>query len=176
MDIETLRGIPLFAELDDDGLDVIARLATEFEAPAGRVLAEIGQPGSGLFVIEDGSVEVDMPDGAVVELGPGEFFGEVALLPTRRATRACRRSPTCGASRSRATCSCCCWTPNRGSPRRCCRSSPAGSTATDASASVVVGGQAARRDVGRERLHEPLPVVLPPLAPVERDRGLARWR
>ncbi|HET6712404.1 MAG TPA: cyclic nucleotide-binding domain-containing protein [Actinomycetota bacterium] len=80
MDIETLRGIPLFAELDDDGLDVIARLATEFEAQAGRVLAEIGQPGSGLFVIEDGTVEVDMPDGAVVELGPGEFFGEVALL------------------------------------------------------------------------------------------------
>lgn len=80
MDIETLRGIPLFAEVDDDGLEVIARLATEFEAPAGRVLAEIGQPGSGLFVIEDGAVEVDMPDGAVVELGPGEFFGEVALL------------------------------------------------------------------------------------------------
>lgn len=80
MDIETLRGIPLFAELDDDGLEVIARLATEFEAPAGRVLAEIGQPGSGLFVIEDGTVEVDMPDGTVVELGPGEFFGEVALL------------------------------------------------------------------------------------------------
>lgn len=80
MDIETLRGIPLFAELDDDGLEVIARLATEFEAPAGRVLAEIGQPGSGLFVIEDGTVEVDMPDSAVVELGPGEFFGEAALL------------------------------------------------------------------------------------------------
>jgi CRP-like cAMP-binding protein len=80
MDIETLRNIPLFAELDDDGLEVIARLATEFEAPAGQVLAERGQPGSGLFIIEDGTVEVDMPGGVAVELGPGEFFGEVALL------------------------------------------------------------------------------------------------
>jgi CRP-like cAMP-binding protein len=80
MDIETLKNIPLFAELDDDGLEVIARLATEFEAPAGQVLAERGQPGSGLFIIEDGTVEVDMPGGVAVELGPGEFFGEVALL------------------------------------------------------------------------------------------------
>ena len=80
MDIETLKNIPLFAELDDDGLEVIARLATEFEAPAGQVLAERGQPGSGLFIIEEGTVEVDMPGGDAVELGPGEFFGEVALL------------------------------------------------------------------------------------------------
>jgi CRP-like cAMP-binding protein len=80
MDIETLRGIPLFAELDDDGLEVVATLATEFHAPAGQVLAERGQPGSGLFIIEEGTVEVDMPGGVAVELGPGEFFGEVALL------------------------------------------------------------------------------------------------
>lgn len=80
MDIETLRGIPLFAELDDDGLEVVATLATEFHAPAGQVLAERGQPGSGLFIIEEGTVEVAMPDGVSVELGPGEFFGEVALL------------------------------------------------------------------------------------------------
>jgi len=65
-----LKQIPIFAEIDDDGLDVIARLATDFEAPAGRVLAEVGQPGTGLFVIEAG----------IVEVGPGEFFGEVALL------------------------------------------------------------------------------------------------
>ncbi|MGZ8597512.1 MAG: cyclic nucleotide-binding domain-containing protein [Actinomycetota bacterium] len=80
MDIDRLRGIPLFAEIDDDGLEVIAQLATEFAAPAGRVLAEVGQPGTGLFIIEEGTVAVDMPDGNAVELGPGEFFGEVALL------------------------------------------------------------------------------------------------
>jgi len=80
VDIQALRRIPLFEEIDDDGLEVIGRLATDFEAPAGQVLAEVGQPGTGLFVIEEGTVEVDLPDGSAVELGPGEFFGEVALL------------------------------------------------------------------------------------------------
>jgi CRP-like cAMP-binding protein len=80
VDIDTLRRIPIFEGIDDDGLDVIARLATDFTAPPGQVLAEVGQPGTGLFVIEDGTVEVDLPDGSAVELGPGEFFGEVALL------------------------------------------------------------------------------------------------
>jgi voltage-gated potassium channel len=80
MDIETLRAIPLFTRIDDDGLDVIGRLATEFEVPAGQVIAERGQPGAGLFVIEEGTAEVVLPDAEPVELGPGEFFGEVALL------------------------------------------------------------------------------------------------
>jgi CRP-like cAMP-binding protein len=80
VDIAALRGIPLFAGIDDDGLEVIGRLATEFAAPAGQVLAEVGQPGTGLFIIEEGTVEVDLPGGTTVELGPGEFFGEVALL------------------------------------------------------------------------------------------------
>jgi len=80
MDIDTLKRIPIFEGIDDDGLDVIARLATDFTAPPGQVLAEVGQPGTGLFVIEEGVVEVDLADGSAVELGPGEFFGEVALL------------------------------------------------------------------------------------------------
>ena len=37
--LDALSSIPLFAEIDRDGLDVIARLATEFTAPAGQVLA-----------------------------------------------------------------------------------------------------------------------------------------
>lgn len=80
MEIQTLKQIPIFAAIDDDGLEVIGRLATDFTAPAGQVLAEVGQPGTGLFVIEEGIVEVDLPDGSTVPLGPGEFFGEVALL------------------------------------------------------------------------------------------------
>jgi CRP-like cAMP-binding protein len=79
-EIDALRAIPLFAEIDDDGLEVIAQLATDFRAPAGQVLAEVGQPGNGLFVLEEGELEVDLPDGGVVVLGPGEFVGEVALL------------------------------------------------------------------------------------------------
>jgi voltage-gated potassium channel len=80
MDIEKLRSIPLFTDLQDHTLERIAELSTEFEAPAGWVLVEVGQPGSGMFVLEEGTVEVRTPDGRTWELGPGEFFGELALL------------------------------------------------------------------------------------------------
>lgn len=77
--IERLRRVPMFAELEDDELRWIADLATEFEVPAGHVLVERGQPGSGMFVITEGSATVELPTGPV-ELGPGEFLGELPLL------------------------------------------------------------------------------------------------
>jgi CRP-like cAMP-binding protein len=80
MDVERLRAIPLFAELHDHTLERIAELSTEFEAPAGWVLIEVGQPGSGMFVLEEGTVQVEPPDGRSWEYGPGEFVGELALL------------------------------------------------------------------------------------------------
>ena len=80
MDIEQLRSIPLFAGLSDHGLKRVAELSSEFEAPAGWVLVEVGQPGSGMFVLEEGTVQVHTPDGREWELGPGDFFGELALL------------------------------------------------------------------------------------------------
>jgi len=46
-----LRAIPLFAGLDAAAMADLAGYMTSFEAPAGQVLVEIGQPGSGLFVI-----------------------------------------------------------------------------------------------------------------------------
>ncbi len=53
----------------------------EFEAAAGHVLMERGQAGTGVFIIEDGSVRVEMPDDDDdVILGPGEFVGELSVL------------------------------------------------------------------------------------------------
>ena len=80
MDLEKLRQISLFEHLHDHTLARIAELSTEFEAPAGWVLIEFGQPGSGMFVLEEGTVLVELPDGRSWEYGPGEFFGELALL------------------------------------------------------------------------------------------------
>jgi voltage-gated potassium channel len=80
MDVETLRSIPLFSELSDHALARVTELSNEFEAPAGWVLVEVGQPGSGMFVLEEGTVEVQTPTGRSWEYGPGEFFGELALL------------------------------------------------------------------------------------------------
>ncbi len=80
MDVEKLRGIPLFAGLGDRALARVAELATEFEEPAGWVLVEVGQPGSGMFVLEEGTAVVELPGGRERELKPGDFFGELALL------------------------------------------------------------------------------------------------
>ncbi|HJY31598.1 MAG TPA: cyclic nucleotide-binding domain-containing protein [Actinomycetota bacterium] len=74
-----VRKVPMFAELDDDEMTWVADLATEFEVAAGFVLLERGQPGSGMFIITDGTVTVQLPQGPV-ELGPGEFVGELPLL------------------------------------------------------------------------------------------------
>lgn len=76
----SLRRIPLFAGLVDDELAALAARTGEFVAPAGQVLIEVGQPGSGLFVVEEGEVEVELPTGGSVRVGPGEFLGEIALL------------------------------------------------------------------------------------------------
>lgn len=80
--LERLRQIPLFAELSDSALGRILDRATEFEANHGHVLVQPDEPGAGLFVIEDGTVSVDLRD-RKIELGPGEFFGELALLDER---------------------------------------------------------------------------------------------
>jgi CRP-like cAMP-binding protein len=76
---DRLRALPLFADLDDAQLDRLAAATTEFEAPAGQALIERGRPGSGMFVLEEGQAIVEAPEGTR-ELGPGDVFGERALL------------------------------------------------------------------------------------------------
>jgi CRP-like cAMP-binding protein len=80
--VEKLRAIPLFSELGDWALEQVARCTNEFEVPAGHVLVERNQKGAGLFIIEQGSVAVSLKD-KEIELDPGEFFGELALLDPR---------------------------------------------------------------------------------------------
>jgi voltage-gated potassium channel len=46
----------------------------------------LGQPGLGVFVIEEGTVRVEPPGEEPVELGPGDFFGELAVLTTTART------------------------------------------------------------------------------------------
>lgn len=86
--IESLKSIPLFADLGEDSLRRIAELCNEVDVPAGQVLVQPKLEGSGLFIIEQGTCLVESGD-RKIELGPGEFFGELALL-TSAATRAAR--------------------------------------------------------------------------------------
>ncbi len=85
---ERLREISLFAELSDDALASLAAIATELEVPTGQTLIRAYDAGLGMFVIEEGKVVVEARD-REIELGPGEFFGELALL-VPEATRVAR--------------------------------------------------------------------------------------
>jgi CRP-like cAMP-binding protein len=76
---DELRALPLFADVSDAGLERIATRAGELSCEPGQVLALEGDPGSGMFVISDGTVVVEWRGGSV-ELGPGNFFGELTLL------------------------------------------------------------------------------------------------
>lgn len=78
--IDALRRVPLFADLSRRSLERIGRAATEVEVPAGRVLIQPKAKGSGLFVIQEGSVVVELRGRRRRELGPGEVVGELALL------------------------------------------------------------------------------------------------
>lgn len=90
--ISTLRAIPLFADLDDQAIEQLTAIATMVDVPKGAILIERGTPGSGMFVIVEGEVEVYLRD-RTVALGPGEFVGELSLL-TDDATRVARVQAT----------------------------------------------------------------------------------
>ncbi len=74
-----LREIPLLQGASDAGLERVAATAGEMISEPGQLLALQGDPGSGMFLILDGTVSVEWRGGSV-ELGPGDFFGELTLL------------------------------------------------------------------------------------------------
>ena len=79
-----LKSVPFFSMLSKKELDVVSRQADEVDVPVGKVLAEQGTFGDQFFVIEDGTAEVTRDGQRVAELGPGDFFGEMALLDADR--------------------------------------------------------------------------------------------
>lgn len=65
--------------MSDETLGRILDSASEVDLTPGHVLIQPGMAGSGLFVIEEGTVIVELPN-RQAELGPGEFVGDLALL------------------------------------------------------------------------------------------------
>lgn len=85
VDPEFLKDVPLFQTLARTDLEQLAEIMREVEIPAGKVLFEVGDPGSTMYVIKRGGVRITLPDRGGTEvvlasLGSGEFFGELALL------------------------------------------------------------------------------------------------
>jgi CRP/FNR family transcriptional regulator, cyclic AMP receptor protein len=77
--IEQLRGIPMFAALPDDALKHLATNASGFDAPAGQVLIQPNQPGSGLLILTSGRATIEV-GAQTFECGAGECIGELSLL------------------------------------------------------------------------------------------------
>jgi CRP-like cAMP-binding protein len=84
VDIERLRRLPLFGELDHHDLSQLLRWVREVEFADGDLLFEQGSMPHDLYVIEEGSVEVVRDGRPVATLGPGEVVGEMALLKLER--------------------------------------------------------------------------------------------
>lgn len=80
MDPQRLRSIPLFASISDEGLETIAFLANETSVPAGTPLVRQGDYAFELTVIDEGEAIVQRDGQRLASLGPGDVFGEAALL------------------------------------------------------------------------------------------------
>ena len=81
MDVDKLRSVPLFASLRRDQLNQLARVTDEVDVPAGKELLREGRFPYEFMIIEEGRADVRRASGEhVAELGPGDFFGEVAAL------------------------------------------------------------------------------------------------
>ena len=78
--IDLLRHVPLFAECSKAELRELALVADELDLSDGRVLVREGRPGREFFVLIDGNVRISKNGRKVNELGPGDWFGEIALL------------------------------------------------------------------------------------------------
>jgi CRP/FNR family cyclic AMP-dependent transcriptional regulator len=78
--IELLQTVWLFERCTPKELQAIAKLTTPLIADEGRVLAREGQTGGEFFVIVEGTADASIAGTHIASLGPGGFFGEMALL------------------------------------------------------------------------------------------------
>lgn len=78
--LDLLRRVPLFASCGPGQIERVGMLADEVDLPKGRVLMRQGERGEEMFVLIDGAAEIRRDGQQVALAGPGQFFGEIALL------------------------------------------------------------------------------------------------
>jgi CPA1 family monovalent cation:H+ antiporter len=81
-----LAGIPLFAGLAETELATIAAAASEVDVAEGQMVATEGDFGHALYTIESGTAEVRSEGALLRTLGPGDPFGEIAVISSGRRT------------------------------------------------------------------------------------------
>jgi CRP/FNR family transcriptional regulator, cyclic AMP receptor protein len=94
---ETIASVPLFAGLERRDLARIADSFKERQFRAGSTVAGEGQTGAGFFIIAQGTAKVTVGGNERGSLGPGDYFGEIALIDegARSATITAETDMTC---------------------------------------------------------------------------------
>jgi CRP-like cAMP-binding protein len=77
---DVLHRVPLFSALKEKQLRGIAQAMAERTFPPGEEITREGEISVGFYVIEDGQARVTMNGEEVGRLGPGDHFGEIALI------------------------------------------------------------------------------------------------
>ena len=77
---DRLAGVPLFKGLNRSELEAVLRSSDEVDHAAGRPIVREGTSGVGFHLILDGTATVSQGDRSLRSLGPGDYFGEIALI------------------------------------------------------------------------------------------------
>jgi CRP-like cAMP-binding protein len=78
--IDLIRKVPLFSRLSKTELKDLAMLADEIDLRDGKEMTRQGHPGREFFVLLEGTADVRKNGRKINTLGPGDFFGEIALV------------------------------------------------------------------------------------------------
>jgi CRP/FNR family transcriptional regulator, cyclic AMP receptor protein len=78
--VDTLATVPLFSACSKKELQMVAKSADHLTVLPGKVVVTEGAAGAEFFVILDGRARVERHGREVNTLGPGSFFGDLALL------------------------------------------------------------------------------------------------
>ena len=90
---EELAAIPLFESLEETDLETIAPWFSSRTADEGSRLCGEGATGYSFFVLTQGTATVTADGATLANLGPGDFFGEIAMLTGRRSATVTTTSP-----------------------------------------------------------------------------------
>jgi len=86
VDVNDLAGQPLFAGLSKHDLDKVARWADDIDVAEGYRLLDQGRLPHEFFLVLEGTARVEREGQPIAEMGPGDFFGEIALVEDDRRT------------------------------------------------------------------------------------------
>jgi CRP-like cAMP-binding protein len=78
--VESLKRVPIFAGVRDKELGRLVKAMRDSRFNEGEVITTEGRSGVGFFLIEDGNATVSLRGQIVRTLGPGDHFGEIALI------------------------------------------------------------------------------------------------